>query len=219
MRALLAILLATLAWAVDTPLPTAPAGVPELHGTLGGARFWARLSAAKAEFGGDRMLELVYTPPAPAQLGGAILVDCPFLLLDANLRLVAWNGRDGLSKAIARPDGYHVTRELEGKTIDGAAPAPTSAAGIVAGGRGWDERTAPVLLALAWRRGSAASVPCYDLFAQSPVASAASWDGDRAVIAGRQFRVTADDAGRLLRLDDAAGNALLTVTSWIQTTP
>jgi len=208
-----------LACAAAEDLPTAPAGSPELHGTLAGERFWIRLNPAKAEFGGDRMLELVYGPPAPAQVGGALLPDCPFLLLDQHLLVVAYNGRDSLTQVVMRKAGYHVTREEEHKTEDGKAAAATTREVDVAGPRGWDERLAPVLLALVWKRDGHGTVPSYDLFAAAPLRSAVSWNGEQVTIAGRACHATADSAGRLQRLDDAAGKPILTVTSWITPSP
>lgn len=213
------LLLAALALGGDDQLPNAPAGTVELHGTLHGARFWARLSPPKTEFAGNRVLELVYTPPEPASLGGAHLSDCPFLLLDERLRLVAWNGRDSLSKAVAGNAGYRITREEETRTADGTDTTPIGRDGAVNGPRGWDERIAPLLLALAWRSSSRGEVPTYDLFVAAPIRAATSWDDTRVMISGRNCRAVPDTSGRLARLDDAAGSPILTVAAWITPLP
>jgi hypothetical protein len=197
-------------------LPVASAAPVECHGTLGGERFWLRLSEPKAEFGGNRVLHLVYTPPTPAQLGGAHLPDCPFVLLDQHLRIVAWNGRDTLSQAQYRAKGYAVTREVEVGTGTDAAPAGEDRT-LANAERGWDERLAPVLLTLAWRPGQTNALPVYDLFGPAPVPSQVSWSGEQIRLAGRPLTAVADAQGRLARLTDASGAAVLTVTAW--TTP
>lgn len=209
--------LCCLAWlgAGESLLPTAPAGVVELHGTCDGARFWMRLNPPDAAYGNQRMLELVYTPPVPEKLAGTHLPDAPFLLLDDRLRMVAWNGRDTMSRVLADARGYQVTRELEQRTEDGKDLTPSSDERQVAGARGWDERLVPFMLALAWKAGSRGEVPVYDLFGVAPVPSAVSWRDQQVLIAGRTFRAIADANGRLLRLDDAAGTPALTVTAWI----
>lgn len=215
LRLLTCICLLAVAMAGDDLLPKAPAGTVELHGTWDGARFWMRLNPPDAAYGNQRMLELVYTPPAPERLAGTHLPDAPFLLLDERLRLVAWNGRDTMSRVLAGAHGYAVTRELERATDDKKDVTPSSDERKVSGARGWDERLAPVLLALAWTAGSRGEVPIYDLFGAAPVPSAASWRDQQVMIAGRSFRAVADASGRLARLDDAAGNPALTVTAWI----
>ena len=196
-------------------LPTAPAGVAELHGTFQGERFWARLNVRDARYGNHRMLELVYTPPRPSALGGVQLVDCPFLLLDDRLGLVAWNGRDSLVRAVSTDRGYHVTRELERNTDDGKELTPDSDERDVAMARGWDERIAPVLLAFAWRAGSQGEVPVADLFGPSPVVSTATWKDGDVMIAGRPYHASPDTGGRLAGIADASGKPVLTIAAWI----
>lgn len=214
----LALVLAAAA-AGEDPLPRAPAAVAELHGTFAGARFWARLTLPKAEFGGHRVLELVYSPPAPTDLGGAHLPDCPYLLLDDRLRLVAWNGRDTLARAVYARTGYQVVREVEGATEDGKDRVPRADERAITAPPGWDERLAPVLLALAWRHGSAGTVPCVDLFGPPAAASAVTWRDETATIAGRSHRIRGDAAGRLAELTDASGATVLAVTAWIAPPP
>jgi hypothetical protein len=214
-RLVLLLACCALAWSGEDLLPRAPEGRLELHGTFNGERFWARLNPPDQRFGGHRMLELVYTPPAAAAVAGAHLSDTPFLLLDDRLRLVALNGRDTLNRAEARADGYSVTREIEGRSIDDGDAAAVPDERTVPGARGWDERLAPVLLTLVWRNGARGEMPTVDLFGPPSAASSASWRDSQAVIAGRQVRITPDAAGRVARIDDAAGSAILTVTAWI----
>lgn len=211
---LVPLLLLALAAAAADLLPTAPQGVVEVHGTFNGERFWTRLNPPEARFGNHRMLELLYTPPKPTALAGAHLVDCPFLLLDDRLRLMAWNGRDTTQQVVPTKTGYRVTRELERPIDAGKDTAPDSDERDIAMARGWDERLAPVLLLLAWRAGTTGEVPVADLFGPTAAASTASWRDGEVLIGGRPFRATADANGRLARLDDAAGTAVLTVTAW-----
>lgn len=215
LRLLTCVCVLAMAAAGDDLLPKAPAGRVELHGVHDGARFWMRLNPPDAAYGNQRMLELVYTPPTPERLAGTHLPDAPFLLLDDRLRLVAWNGRDTMSRVLAGARGYQVTRELEQATEDKKDVAPSSDERVVVGARGWDERLAPLLLALVWSAGSRGEVPIYDLFGAAPGPSAASWRDQQVLIAGRSYHAVADANGRLTRLDDAAGSAALTVTAWI----
>ena len=199
-------------------LPTAPSGPVELHGLFHGERFWARLNPPEARFGGHRMLELLYSPPTPAAVAGAHLVDCPFLLLDERLRLMAWNGRDTTQQVLPTARGYRVVRELERPIEVGKDSAPDSVPDSderdITMPRGWDERLVPVLLALAWRTGSRGEVPIADLFGPPAAASTVSWQDRAVVIGGRPHQATADASGRLARLDDAAGTVVLSITAW-----
>jgi hypothetical protein len=218
-RTMLVLLVAMALPAADL-LPTAPSGVVELHGTFHGERFWARLNLPEARFNNHRMLELLYTPPKPEAVAGAHLVDCPFLLLDERLRLMAWNGRDSTQQVLPTKGGYRVVRELERPIAVGKDSAPDTAPDSderdIAMPRGWDERLVPVMLALAWRAGSQGEVPIADLFGPPAAASSVAWQDGAVTVSGRPYRATADATGRLARLDDAAGTAVLTVTAWIK---
>jgi hypothetical protein len=194
--------------------PRLPAGAQELHGSFGGQPFWARLLPPDKQFGGNRVLQLVYQPPAPEKLGGAHLVDCPFVLLDEQARVVAWNGRESLSQAVpAAPSGYRVTRELsEGQGDEARA---TSEERAIPGERGWDLALAPLLLALTWHADAAGAVAVVDLFGtRSKDKLSASWTGAKAEVGGAAWTVAADDAGRAKSVADAAGQPLLTIESW-----
>lgn len=218
-RTIVLLLLAALVATADDLLPRAPAGEAELHGALHGERFWARLTGPKPEYGGNRVLQLVYTPPPPQVLGGARLPECPFLLLDDRLRLVAWNGRDTLARVLGDATGYSITREEEAPTADGKDVTPIARELRAVGPRGWDERLAPLFLALGWRAGGHGVVPTYDLFAVTPIAAATSWDDRLVTISGRPHHAVPDTAGRLARLEDAAGKPVLTVTAWTSPIP
>lgn len=190
----------------------ADVAVQELHGTLAGQPFWARLQPPDKQFGNNRVLQLVYTPPAESELGGAHLSDCPFVLLDPQLRIVAWNGRDTGSKAVpGAPSGYAITREIsviekDDKRIDLDQRK-------LAGERGWDLRLAPILLALAWHSGSTNTVRAIDLFGpRHAEALTITWNDTTISLAGTAFTAVPDANGRLATLKAADGSPLLSVT-------
>ena len=202
--------LVTSAHAADLP-PALPAAVLELHGTLDGQRFWARLKAPDPQFKGNRVLELVYTPPLPEQLAGAHLSDTPFVLVDDYLRVVAWNGRDtGSAVTPNAPTGYRVTRDLE--KGDGADRHVENEHRTIAGERGWDLRLAPVLLALAWKADSTAEVRAVDLFGpRHAEALTVGWAGTTVTSAGQSWTVVPTADGRVQAVNGADGKAILTV--------
>lgn len=210
----LLLLLLTLGLALSAAEPAAAPPAPiELHGTLrsiGGeaGRFWARLLAPDKAYGGHRMLQLVYEPPRPDSLAGTILVDCPYVLLDRQLNLVAWNGRQGLSQVTPRGDGYHVVREVtEG---EGVAAQAVGRESDLPGPRAWDLRLAPLLVALQWRAEGAATQRCVDFFGPLPPATV-SWQGTAVNLAGSPCTVEPGRDGRLRRLLDAHGAVLIAV--------
>jgi len=199
-----------LAGADPLPLPAAP-GPVEIHGRLLGQPFWARLTAPDQRYGGKHVLQLVYTPPAPERLGGTHLTDCPYVLLDDQLRVVAWNGRDLLSNAV--PDGksgYKISLELSEGSGDEAHPKPEQRR--IPGATGWDLNLAPVLLALGWRANSSAQVRTVDLFGPrfaEPLQ--VIWTPTSLTIAGENLTPTPDGDGHLQRLTDAQGAEVLVV--------
>lgn len=210
-RPLLLLILGLALVAADPP--AVPPGQIELHGTLrclGGeaGRFWARLSAPDKAYGGHRMLQLVYEPPRPDSLAGTILVDCPYVLLDHQLNLVAWNGRQGLSQVTPRAGGYQVVREVtEG---EGVAAQAVGRESVLPGPRAWDLRLAPLLVALRWRAEGAVSQRCIDFFGPLPPATV-SWQGTAVDLAGSPCTVEAGRDGRLRRLLDAHGAVVIAV--------
>lgn len=211
MRLAILLVLAAAAPAVD-PLPVLPAEGQELHGRLhaeGGAAaapFWLRLGLPEARFAGGRMLELVWEPPPAAALAGTVLADCPFVLLDAQARVLAWNGRHTLSQAEPEAQGYRVLRGVvEGAGIDAREVAHERR---LPGPRAWDRRLAPLLLALAWRADGAATVPVTDLFGDLPPIEL-SWRGADVRCGAETWRAEAGPHGRLQRLCAADGRLLL----------
>lgn len=209
--AALLLALALPAAAAEPTLPRLPAGQVELHGTLDGAEFWARLLPPDAAYGGNRILQLVWQPPAPDRLAGAHVSDCPFVLLDEHARVVAFNGRETMAQALpAAPDGYSVTRELADGEGQDARPLPEER--TVRGERGWDLHLAPVLLALAWDPRTQTRVRVVDLFgARHEEAMLATWDGTRGELAGAALTIEVDDAGALRRILGADGQPRLAV--------
>jgi hypothetical protein len=209
------LLLITTAWlpaTLSAGEPTVDAAQQELHGTFAGQQFWARLALPDKQFGNNRVLQLVYTPPSETELAGAHVSDCPFLLLDPTLRLVAWNGRDTGSKAVpAAPNGYRITREVT--VVDGQDKRIDLDTRAITGERGWELRSAPILLALAWHSGTSSTVRLVDLFGpRHAEALLLTWNDTSVVIAGTAFTAVADDSGHLKNLNAADGSTVLTVT-------
>lgn len=194
-------------------LPALADGQRELHGTFGGERFWARLKPRQDRFGGKRVLELVYTPPIPEELGGTILDPHPFILVDDRLLVHAWLERGSrLTKAQwgADPAGYEVVRE--GERVIGDEVFPDEQRLVVESPPAWDLRVAPVLLAFAWRAGTSGRAPLVDLYGpRSDEELSIAWDGTRVEIAGVLHRVEPDADGRLERLLLASGKEVLQV--------
>jgi hypothetical protein len=193
--------------------PVAPSGSVDLHGTLWQpgqdqpAAFWARLLPPNKAYAGQRMLQLVYTPPPPTALAGTVLVDHPFLLVDGALRLVAWNGRGGLAQITSlTAGGYRVVREIisgEGIAARGEEDVRTLGAAPA-----WDLRLAPLLLALAWTPDSTAEVPLLDFYGDLPAASL-RWSGTAVVLGDTTATVEPGPAGRLARLVASDGRVLV----------
>jgi hypothetical protein len=191
--------------------PPVPAAVQELHGTFAGQRFWVRLKAPDPQFKGNRVLELVYTPPPADQLAGAVLSDVPFLLVDDHLRIVAWNGRDtGSTVTPGAPTGYKIGRDLEqGEGVDRHVENEKRA---ILGERGWDLRLAPVLLALGWSKDSAGALRAVDLFGpRHGEALTVAWTGTAVTVAGQAWTIVPDADGRMQEVKDADGKVVLTV--------
>jgi len=201
--------------AVSTaPLPVLGDTVPRAcNGTWDGQPFWARLLPRDHAYGNHRVLQVVYAPPAAADLGGINLSDCPFVLLDDHAEVVAWNGRDTESQVLPGVGGYRVTREA---AVSATTAAVTASHRTIPGERGFDLHLAPLELAFAWHPGDHVHVRVVDLFGtRAGEAMAADWEGTRAVIAGAPVTVEPDGDGRLHRLIAADGHDLLVITRWI----
>ena len=193
-----------------------PAGTWECHGTakLRGqttaSRFWFRLLPPDATYGQNRIVQVVYTPPSPATLGGTHLSDTPYWLLDTRTRLIAWNDRGTSSMMQPAAGAYQVTRER----------TPSDDTNIVLDekkftvSRGWDRTAAPLLVALSWRVNSEITLPCIDLFGNEPDTTI-SWQGPQVHMGSNRWSVVADQHGRLAKLMDASGAEVVSVTAWL----
>lgn len=182
-------------------LPIAPTAAQELHGLLHGQPFWVRLLPPDKQFGGNRILQLVYTPQPSTVLDGAQLSDCPNLLVDDHLCIVAWNGRDTGSAVVpkAEPAGYQVTRDVLIGT--GAEQRVENKTRTIPGIRAWDLRLAPVLLALSWHPTTTATVRVIDLFGpryREPLDL--RWDDQRLTVAGDTWTIEPTADGQVARI-------------------
>jgi hypothetical protein len=194
-------------------LPTCDPAVAEIHGRLRGEPFWARLQASDPAFGNNRVLQLVYTPPAAEALAGAHLSDCPFVLLDAHCCVAAWNDRDSAASAQAKAKnpGYAINRDM--LVGEGDAKHSEAVPRFLPGGVGWDLHLAPVLLALCWKEGGEGEVRVVDLYGPRwQEAMTISWREHGVTLAGQALTATADGAGRLKALVAANGTTLIAIT-------
>jgi hypothetical protein len=185
-------------------LPSAEPAVIEFHGEFRQPGqealkpFWIRIKAGDPQYAGHRLAELVYTAPAPATIAGTVLVDHPYLLLDDHLRLMAWNGREGLAKITALTSGgYQVVREV---TVgEGIAALGRESARTLSDALAWDQRLAPLLLAACWRADSQGQVPTVDFYGDQP-ASVVRWTGSDLHLNGQGARIEADERGACARI-------------------
>lgn len=200
----------------DAMLPVLPNLQFEFHGRFAGGPIWARLTPRRPDLQDQRVLMLLYQPPAEEQIADTQLRDHPWLLLDDQLRLRFWDERSTLSRAQYRadrePPGYVIAREVmkdEGaeswneEVIDPLHPASTPA---------WELRSAPIMLALAWRAGSRGEVPVIDLFGPRRGEDLLLRWHDHHVTCGDQvWQIEADEEGQLQRLIDDRGELLLEI--------
>lgn len=202
------------------PAPAA-AELSELHGHVEAGRFWIRLHPASAEYGGHRSLEVLYPPPHVDDTAGAILNDCPRVLVDAQLRVLAWREPgQSFAQAIYQAGedpakgfpGYSVVREVEQVTPDVTFAIEEQR--VVSGAIGWDRRLALPMLALNWRAGSSGAMPVVDLWGEHPTAELAWLDTTVQLPDGRAGTIEADADGRLARVL-VDGVAVLTVDGWL----
>jgi hypothetical protein len=160
------------------------------------------------------MLQIVYTPPPPASLGGTHLADCPFVLVDGAGRIIAWNERLGQSEAQRQNGGYRIL--LDRTPADHLAIETVTVE--VTGPPAWDLGLAPLLLALGWKAGGSASVPVRDLYGDRGTGTV-SWEDATVTLAGRACRIEPSAAGRLARLTALPGDLLLTIDGYRETSP
>ena len=216
MALVLAVPLPRGALAAADAAPAIEPAVAELHGRLRGEPFWARLQVADPKFGNNRVLQLVYTPPSPEALDGAHLSDCPFVLLDAQLCIAAWNDRDSAASAQAKAKtktktpGYAINRDL--LVGEGDAKHSEAVPRTLPGAVGWDLHLAPVLLALCWKEGGTGEQRVVDLYGPRwQEAMTIAWHEHAVTLAGQVLTATADGSGRLKALVAADGTTLIDV--------
>lgn len=185
----------------------------ECHGLFQGQRFWMRLLPHDKQFGG-RVLQLVYTQPTPEALGGTVLVDYPFILLDSRGAILAWNERqDGVSGIVYKDKSYSVTLgRFEGvkenallKQVDRKAPVNAPL---------WDTSIAPLILALCWKDGER-SVSALNFFQQEPPKpTKISWNTTTMTIGTDTWTIAADGQGKLKTLTKADKTLTLQIDGW-----
>jgi hypothetical protein len=208
MRSVALVLLAGLLLGADLdPAPVA------CHGLLDGERFWMRLGAADRSLGGNRLWQVVWTPPAPTVVDGAHLGDVPFILLDPQGLTVAHNARSTLGRVLPTATGaYRIVREIQVGGGDDARPAEETRHDR--GPRAWDLRLAPLHLALAWRADGSGEARVVDFFGPRLGEDLRiRWDGTRVDLAGTLLTARAGADGRLAALD-GPGTALV-IQGWL----
>jgi hypothetical protein len=196
--------------------PPLPAVRLDLHGMLRGSPFWARLLPGDPRFGGHRVLQLVYDPPPAAAAAGIELCDCPFILVDQALGVLAWNGRDlGSSAVPAAPAGYRVTLLM--RSGSGPDAKPVEVAWTRRSPVAWEASIVPVLLAFAWHAGGHGTAPVVELFAPPGAPERLShvvWSADAhaAIACGPEsWQPTPDGQGALASLQIQHGGRLVDV--------
>ena len=184
----------------------------ELHATFAGQPFWLRLLPADKQFANNRVLQLVYTPPSETELVGAHISDCPFLLVDPHLFIVAINGRDSGSQVVpSAPKGYAITREIT--VANGDDKRIDLEHRTITGELGWDLRLAPVLLSLGWHSDTSAEIRLVDLFGPRHAEKLnLKWNHTALTIAGTAYTISPDKTGNLQTITATDGTVLLTVT-------
>ncbi len=169
-------------------LPTVAAEPIERHGTYRGQPFWLRLAPSSPEFAGNRKLEVVFTPTAPSEVDGSLLHDSPILIVDAHLRVVQWDNRDGATGVLRQtsPDSYLVVREKKDVENDQIQLLRRTLTVPL----GWPLELAPLLALLA--EGDAWSVPVYDFWGPRVTETlTATRTGDTVDIAGTTLQRSA----------------------------
>lgn len=169
-------------------LPTIAAEQIERHGTYRGQPFWLRLAPSSPEFAGNRKLEVVFTPTAPSEVDGSLLHDSPILIVDAHLRLIQWDNRDGATGVLrqASPDSYLVVREKKNVENDQVQLLRRTLTVPL----GWPLELAPLFALLV--EGDAWSMPVYDFWGPRVTETlTATRTGDTIDIAGTTLQRSA----------------------------
>lgn len=196
----------------------------ELHGIYNGKRFWLRLKPASEQFGGMRVLELLYTPLGRKDLDGAVMVDHPTLLVDKQLHIRAWKeGRGeqqtGLGGIIYRTDldkpGYQIQREVDDEDGNPAIDRRNKT-----GEPAWDSELAPMLLAMCkLDKDTTVSAPVIDFFgANFKQDLMLRCSGETLTIGEETWTVKRDEQGRLQQLVqqvDGDEQVVFEITGWL----
>lgn len=211
--------------AVDPPaeqLRALPDEQYECHGTFHGERFWARLGPRNPEFGGGRILKLVYTQPGRETLGGSLLDPHPWLLLNDELKLMGWNERSRQSAAQFRadltPPVYAI--QIESERLVGDETFPVFDDRKIDAPASWSYRLAPIKLLFAWQPGSEGAVRLVDVFGPRHAEELyLSWKDTVVDWAGTALVIEADAEGRIAALRTADGEAVVTLSEWSPVLP
>jgi len=180
----------------------------ELSGVFDGKPLWARWLPKDPAFDHQRVLQVVYAPPAPAQLDHVQLSDCPFILLDAEARIVAWNGRSTASAVVSTTKGYRITRELDIPNDQQLRHDER----VLTTPKTWDLRLVPLHLALVWSAKGSGTASAVDLFATKPGAPVViTWSPGRLTVGPATWRPHPDGAGHLHQLFDSEGRERLRI--------
>ncbi len=202
--------------------PVMPDGTVSIHGRWrpdqrgADLRFWLRLTPPSAQHGGHRLIELVSearSAPPPA-LEQPRRSDCPFLVVDAMGRLMAWDDRTTATRIDRVADGYQGSIELVRRDDQAPGERPVLMRCLA----GWERSTAPLLLALAWRDQADADIPLIDPLGGGS-AGLLRWRAAVVDLGGRPCRVEADAAGRLQRLVADDGAPLVSVLARTESPP
>lgn len=193
------------------PAPILPTEQLELHGRFNDQPFWLRLLPNDPVKGG-RILELVYTPPARGEIDDTVLIDCPFLLLDAHAGILAWNGRGGLSEITREPDkSYKIVREIQVGEGD-ASLTDSKMRTTIPIEPLWDLRLAPIMLALTWKADTSARMRLMDFFGPRIKEDLyLEWVGTEVTLAGAKLSVSQDTDRRFQSLVSTSGQSLITI--------
>jgi hypothetical protein len=193
------------------PAAILPTGQIELHGRFNDQPFWLRLLPDDPAKGG-RIMQLVYTPPALGEINNTVLIDCPFLLLDAHAGILAWNGRGGLSEITRAADkSYKIVREIQVGEGD-ASLTDSKMRTTIPIEPLWDLRLAPIMLALTWKADASARMRLMDFFGPRITEELyVEWVGTDVTLAGVKYAVSTDDMRHFQALNDGQGRAIIAI--------
>jgi hypothetical protein len=193
------------------PAPILPTEQLELHGRFNDQPFWLRVLTDDPAKGG-RIMQLVYTPPARGEIDDTVLIDCPFLLLDAHAGILAWNGRGGLSEITREPDkSYKIVREIQVGEGD-ASLTDSKMRTTIPIEPLWDLRLAPIMLALTWKPDTSARMRLMDFFGPRIKEDLyLEWVGTDVTLAGVKYTVSTDDQRHFQALNDGQARALVII--------